>query len=76
MLPVLIIYWLNRNASSTSVLSCNNLSSTNNTSQRKLLREPLTPLNTERLDRRHVITKNDIVSKFSIKILLIKINIV
>jgi polo-like kinase 4 len=43
------------NASSTSVLSCNNLSHT------KFIRERLTPLNTERLDRRHVITKSDIM---------------
>lgn len=50
-----------RNASSVSVLSCNNLSNTNNSIQRKLVREVLTPLNTQRLDRRHVITKSDIV---------------
>ncbi len=63
MLFVLIIDLLISNASSTSVLSCNNLSNTNNNlSQRKLIREPLTPLNTQRLDRRHVITKSDIVS--------------
>ncbi len=58
----LIINLLIRNTSSTSVLSCNNLSNTNNISQRKPIREMLTPLNTQRLDRRHVITKSDIVS--------------
>jgi hypothetical protein len=51
-----------RNASSTSIVSCNNLSNTNNMSQRKPIRETLIPLNTQRLDRRHVITKSDIVS--------------
>lgn len=44
------------------MLSYNNLSNTNNLSQRKSIHEKLTPLNTERLDRRHVITKSDIVS--------------
>lgn len=47
------------NASSASVVSCSSASV-----QRKLLRQPLTPLNTQRLDRRHIITKSDIV-KFS-----------
>ncbi|CAF3481511.1 unnamed protein product [Adineta steineri] len=50
-----------RNASSTSVLSCNNLSHTNSISQHKFINEKLIPLNTQRLDRRHVITKSDIM---------------
>ncbi|CAF3383508.1 unnamed protein product [Rotaria socialis] len=49
------------NASSASVLSCNNLSNTNNLSQHKTMCEKLTPLNTQRLDQRHVITKSDIM---------------
>ncbi|CAF3889461.1 unnamed protein product [Rotaria magnacalcarata] len=49
------------NASSASVLSSNNLSNTNNLSQHKAMCEKLTPLNTQRLDRRHVITKSDIM---------------
>lgn len=57
-----------RNVSSTSVLSCNNLSNTNSLSQRKLIREPLIPLNTQRLDRRHVITKSDIVSRCAMEL--------
>ncbi|CAF4268288.1 unnamed protein product, partial [Rotaria sordida] len=49
------------NASSSSVLSYNNLSNINHISQRKSIHEKLTPLNTQRLDRRHVITKSDIM---------------
>ncbi|UJR23686.1 hypothetical protein I4U23_026669 [Adineta vaga] len=59
--PLMISKSQKINASSTSVLSCNNLSNTNSLSHRKFINEKLIPLNTQRLDRRHVITKSDIM---------------